>query len=168
MLVLDPFVGSVLFRHNFASMLRITRGNFTAVSGYFSADTIRGIPGGYLGALETRLNETEIALYNALCELRQLKTERTFTDHPDLSEPLQARQGNSNKYSRMTEWVTYPLRSSSELAVWWSSFDNIKQPKGMCNKQKPLYLSCTEIISGRFECGAARHGRDPSQRASRR
>jgi hypothetical protein len=136
MLVLDPLVGSVLLRHNFASMLRITRGNFTALPIAFYTDNIRGIPGGYLGALETRLNETEIALYNALCELRQLKTENSFTNHPDLSEPLQARQANSNKYSRMSEWVTYPLRSSSELEVWWSSFDNSNPREGMCNKQK--------------------------------
>jgi hypothetical protein len=131
MLVLDPFVGSVLLRHNSASMLRITRGKFTTLYINFYTDNFRGIPGGYLGALETRLNETEIALYNALCELRQLKTQSTFTSHPDLSEPLQARQANSSKYSRMTEWASYPLRSSSELEVWWNSFDNSKQPQGM-------------------------------------
>jgi hypothetical protein len=136
MLVSDPLVGSVLLRHNFASMLRITRGTFTALPIAFYIDSIRGIPGGYLGALETRLNESEIALYNALCELRQLKSESTFTNHPDISEPLQARQANSNKYSRMTEWITYPLRSSSELEVWWSSFENSNPREGMCNKQK--------------------------------
>ena len=141
MLVLDPFVGSVLLRHNSASMLRITRGKFTTLYINFYTDNFRGIPGGYLGALETRLNETEIALYNALCELRQLKTQRTFTSHPDLSEPLQARQANSSKYSRMTEWASYPLRSSSELEVWWSSFDNINPREGMCNKKKHYYFS---------------------------
>jgi hypothetical protein len=91
---------------------------------------VRGIPGGYLGALETRLNETEIALYNALCELRKLKLESAFTDHPDLSEPLQSRQTDGNKYSRMNEWVRYPLKRSDELETWWNSVDKDKLLEG--------------------------------------
>jgi hypothetical protein len=74
--------------------------------------------------LETRLNETEIELYNALCELRKLKSESTFTNHPDLSEPLHSRQAEGNKYSRMNEWTRFPLKGAEAVAVWWNSVDN--------------------------------------------
>ncbi|KAH8749469.1 hypothetical protein BGZ57DRAFT_915007 [Hyaloscypha finlandica] len=106
----------------------------------YTENNKRGIPGGYLGALETRLNETEIALYNALCELRKLKIESAFTDHPDLSEPLQSRQTDGNKYSRMNEWVRYPLKRSEELETWWNSVDKDKLLEDTREEQPDLNM----------------------------
>jgi hypothetical protein len=81
--------------------------------------------------LEQRLHETEIALYNALCELRKIKSESAFTDHLDLSESLQSRHAAMNKYSRMAEWVRYPLNHSDEVENWWNSVENPKLLEGM-------------------------------------
>jgi hypothetical protein len=129
-LSLDLFVDSVLPHHNFVNTPRIIRGGCVVFLIHSYTEVVRGIPGGYLGALENRLNETEIALYNALCELRKLKLESAFTDHPDLSEPLQSRQADGNKYSRMNEWVRYPLKRSDELEIWWNSVDKNKVLEG--------------------------------------
>jgi hypothetical protein len=102
------------------------------------ANIIRGIPGGYLSALEQRLHGTEIALYNALCELRKLKSESAFAHHPDLSEPLQSHQAATNKYSRMAEWIRYPLKRSDEIENWWNSVENPKLLEGKCDMSKRL------------------------------
>lgn len=121
---------SVLPHHNFVNMQRIIRGKNTGLIMYAYTDRLRGIPGGYLGALESRLNETEIALYNALCELRKLKSESAFTNHPDLSEPLRSRHAEASKHSRMNEWIRYPLKESREVETWWDSVDNNKLLEG--------------------------------------
>ena len=105
---------------------------------HLCTDNIRGIPGGYLSALEQRLHETEIALYNALCELRKIKSESAFTDHPDLSEPLRSHQAATNKYSRMAEWIRYPLNRSDEVENWWNSVENHKLPESMCDNLKTI------------------------------
>ncbi|KAF8853447.1 hypothetical protein BDZ45DRAFT_77852 [Acephala macrosclerotiorum] len=81
----------------------------------------RGIPGGYLGALEARLNDTEAALYNALCEIRRLNQSSTFS-YTNVSEPISSRQDNTSKASRMSEWKQYPLQSSKDVETWWLSF----------------------------------------------
>ena len=49
--------------------------------------SVRGIPGGYLNALEQRLNDTEIALHEALSELAKLLRDSEFPTRSK-SQPL--------------------------------------------------------------------------------
>ncbi|KAE8449612.1 hypothetical protein EG329_007942 [Mollisiaceae sp. DMI_Dod_QoI] len=81
----------------------------------------RGIPSGYLGALETRLHETEAALYNALCELRRFNQTGTFS-YSNVSEPLSSHQSNTSKAFKLAEWRRYPLQTSKDVENWWNSF----------------------------------------------
>ena len=74
----------------------------------YSESNKRGIPTGYLGLLEQRLNETEAALFGALSELRGLGS----------SKPLQ-RDANPSKMTRMEEWKEYPLQGEGGLERWF-------------------------------------------------
>ncbi|KAG4438652.1 hypothetical protein IFR05_005833, partial [Cadophora sp. M221] len=85
-----------------------------------------GIPGGYVGALETRLKETEIALYKSICSLRSSSsTTNSALDHTrSSSEPLpeallQHEQGNESKVSKMATWKRLPLSTSEDVQSWW-------------------------------------------------
>ena len=85
--------------------------------------SLRGIPTGYLGTLEQRLNETEAALYNALAELRNLKSGQTFIEHQQYLSPfippvLIPRESNPSKTSRMAEWKEHPLTDSDAIDRW--------------------------------------------------
>ncbi|KFY29702.1 hypothetical protein V494_08543 [Pseudogymnoascus sp. VKM F-4513 (FW-928)] len=92
-----------------------------------------GIPTGYLGNLEQRLNETEAALYSALAELRSLKNDQQFAMpvdptpsfiHPDLAP----RELNANKVSRMAEWKEHPLTGSGAIERWRAFFSRYEIP----------------------------------------
>ncbi|KAH8653249.1 hypothetical protein BGZ60DRAFT_519762 [Tricladium varicosporioides] len=80
---------------------------------------IKGIPTGYLGLLEQRLNETEEALYRALAELAALKSRANLSGSGDLQiHDLALRDLNTNKHARMAEWKEYPLKKQEELERW--------------------------------------------------
>ncbi|KUJ17555.1 uncharacterized protein LY89DRAFT_56716 [Mollisia scopiformis] len=81
----------------------------------------RGIPAGYLGALEARLNETEAALYNALCELRRFNGGGSFS-YTNVIQPLSSHQNNTSKALRMKSWIQCPLQTSNDVENWWISF----------------------------------------------
>ena len=77
----------------------------------------RGIPGGYLSALEQRLTDTETALYDAISEIH-----RRNGDSQGLSQivPLSSvRSSKASKTSRLAEWTMYPLKSLEDVDHWW-------------------------------------------------
>lgn len=103
--------------------------------------SFRGIPTGYLGNLEQRLNETEAALYRALAELRSLKNDQHFVTPlrpastfvpPDLAP----REPNANKMSRMAEWKEHPLTDSGAIDRWRAFFKRYETPQGKFTLQK--------------------------------
>ncbi|PVH87195.1 hypothetical protein DL98DRAFT_649478 [Cadophora sp. DSE1049] len=105
-----------------------------------------GIPGGYVGALEARLIETEIALYNAICELRRNNQVRGFSRPQSYSVPdallrRQHRQGNESKVSKMGEWKRLPLSTPEDVQSWWAS---LRAENGITD-QIPEHQDITDI-----------------------
>lgn len=95
----------------------------------------RGIPTGYLGNLEQRLNETEAALYSALAELRSLKNDENFLTPLSPASTfvppgLAPRELNANKMSRMAEWKEHPLTDSGAIERWQAFFKRYEIPQG--------------------------------------
>ena len=92
----------------------------------------RGIPTGYLGNLEQRLNETEAALYSALAELRSLKNDQHFVSllnsTTSIPPDLAPRELNANKMSRMAEWKEHPLTGSGAIESWRAFFSRYEIP----------------------------------------
>jgi hypothetical protein len=93
----------------------------------------RGIPTGYLGTLEQRLNETEIALYNALSEIRNLRGQDQFIVALEaaatfVSPEMAPRELNASKLSRMQEWKDYPLNDAAGIERWRGFFSKNEIP----------------------------------------
>lgn len=93
----------------------------------------RGIPTGYLGNLEQRLNETEVALYSALAELRSLKNDQHFvtplnSTSTAIPPDIAPRELNANKMSRMAEWKAHPLTGSGAIERWQAFFSRYEIP----------------------------------------
>ncbi|OBT65812.1 hypothetical protein VE03_03338 [Pseudogymnoascus sp. 23342-1-I1] len=92
-----------------------------------------GIPTGYLGNLEQRLNETEAALYRALAELRSLKNDQHLvmpvnSTSTSILPDLAPRELNANKMSRMAEWKEHPLTGSGAIERWQAFFSRYEIP----------------------------------------
>ncbi|CAG8960436.1 hypothetical protein HYFRA_00008155 [Hymenoscyphus fraxineus] len=83
----------------------------------YSESNRRGIPTGYLGLLEQRLQKTEEALYKTLSELKLLKDNQSGPDKPTIPA-LKSYDANTSKQTRMEEWKDYPLESSQDLENW--------------------------------------------------
>ncbi|RDW61961.1 hypothetical protein BP6252_11394 [Coleophoma cylindrospora] len=79
----------------------------------------RGIPTGYLNALEQRLTETEIALSHALWEIRSLQAPDSLVMPKPNPAAFTSRSDNVSKLTRLTEWKTFPLRSAQDVETWW-------------------------------------------------
>lgn len=95
----------------------------------------RGIPGGYLNTLEHRLDETENALYNALMELRALKSNNNV-EHYQNKISISGRQANATKTSRMAEWKALPLKDSQDLQRWWEGVGSSKEERNKDTESK--------------------------------
>ena len=83
------------------------------------ADTFRGLPSGYVNALEQRLCDTEAALHDAITDLHRLKEDSSpyLSSHP-LRLNL-ARSSKTAKTSMLAEWGKYPLQSPEDVERWW-------------------------------------------------
>ena len=81
----------------------------------------RGIPSGYLNALEQRLNDTEIALHEALSELAKLRQMVPYAEQPLQPCLSLTRVAQLSKATRMAEWKLYPLNSSQDIERWWQA-----------------------------------------------
>lgn len=79
----------------------------------------RGIPSGYLNAMEQRLNDTEIALHEALSELGKLRQMVPYAEQPRQPCLSLTRVTQLSKATRMTEWKEHPLNSSQDIERWW-------------------------------------------------
>lgn len=101
------------------NMQRVTRGQCLSWLYLDSADDTRGIPTGYLGLLEQRLQKTEEALYKTLSELNLLKSSGHSSDSGNfVSQELLRRDLNANKHARMEEWKEYPLEGPGAIEKW--------------------------------------------------
>lgn len=122
----DQLVGSVKPHYDLsASTPRLTKGQPKIVHDTFQRLTAhRGIPQGYLNALEQRLGETEVALLHALTVLKA----RSISLHGIQDALLEAKGISiaSTKADAIEEWRNYPLQSLDE----WHAFKNITtEPK---------------------------------------
>ncbi|KAF6803577.1 C6 finger domain-containing protein [Colletotrichum sojae] len=81
----------------------------------------RGIPNGYLNKLETRLAETEAALFRALSGTLdgQAPGFDSASSPALLSQP--AWTPRQNKVDRVKEWESLPLQTPSDLQAWFRS-----------------------------------------------
>ncbi|KFY72767.1 hypothetical protein V499_07102 [Pseudogymnoascus sp. VKM F-103] len=118
----------------------------------YSESNKRGIPTGYLGNLEQRLNETEAALYTALAELRSLKNDQHFVNLPNstslfIPPDLAPRELNANKMSRMAEWKEHSLTGSGAIERWRAFFSKYEIPpqadESVTVDGPPIYSSPT-------------------------
>ncbi|KAH9210795.1 hypothetical protein DL95DRAFT_393158 [Leptodontidium sp. 2 PMI_412] len=110
-----------------------------AISCTYAESNRRGIPGGYVGALEARLIETEIALYKTICSLRSSSANPALDLSRSSSETLpeallQHEQGNESKVLKMAMWKRLPLSTVEEVQSWW---DTLRAESGMvCTRHK--------------------------------
>ncbi|KAK2039359.1 hypothetical protein LZ31DRAFT_476792 [Colletotrichum somersetense] len=79
----------------------------------------RGIPNGYLNKLETRLAETEAALFMVLSGTLQTPGSGLASSPPLL--PQAAWKPRQNKVDRVREWELLPLQTPDEIQAWFSS-----------------------------------------------
>ncbi|KAH6712530.1 hypothetical protein BKA61DRAFT_736913 [Leptodontidium sp. MPI-SDFR-AT-0119] len=108
----------------------------------------RGIPGGYVGALEARLIETEVALYKTICSLRSSSANPALDLSRSSSETLpeallQHEQGNESKVLKMATWKRLPLSTVEEVQSWW---DTLRAESGMvCVDQTQEQLDTSNV-----------------------
>lgn len=103
---------------------------------------------GYLSKLETRLAATEVALYNALCEVQKLSGGQGL---PALSPQNHVeRMMKQSKNDKMRDWITFPLENRDGVHRWWvekrSAFARPSSESDMAGRQdfgtdEPLSMS---------------------------
>ncbi|EFQ27340.1 uncharacterized protein GLRG_01835 [Colletotrichum graminicola M1.001] len=79
----------------------------------------RGIPNGYLNKLETRLAETEAALFRALSGV--LDSPGSGSASSPVLLPQAAWTPRQNKVDRVKEWELLPLQTPNEIEAWFRS-----------------------------------------------
>lgn len=80
---------------------------------------IRGIPNGYLNKLETRLAETEAALFRVLSGA--LDSQALHSASSPALLPQAAWTPRQNKVDRVKEWDSLPLQTADEVQAWFRS-----------------------------------------------
>jgi hypothetical protein len=85
----------------------------------------RGFPPGYIAALEKRLLETELALFETVATLAQMPTleQVSTTQTPTVSnehfaEILASRSSHQAKASSLREWSRLPLKVEAQRRIW--------------------------------------------------
>lgn len=96
---------------------------------WYSQGSKRGIPAGYINSLETRLAETEAALYYALCELHSGYREQG--SYGPLAEHLKQRYGHG-KTDMAKEWRELPMTSREQAQTWW-----LQRELDICGGHRP-------------------------------
>ncbi|EQB51250.1 hypothetical protein CGLO_09219 [Colletotrichum gloeosporioides Cg-14] len=79
----------------------------------------RGIPNGYLNKLETRLAETEAALFRVLSGTMDSQTYDAASSPALLSQA--AWTPRQNKVDRVKEWESLPLQTPTDVQAWFRS-----------------------------------------------
>ncbi|KAI8239326.1 hypothetical protein K4K57_010436 [Colletotrichum sp. SAR 10_99] len=79
----------------------------------------RGIPNGYLNKLETRLAETEAALFRVLSCTMDSQTYDAASSPALLSQA--AWTPRQNKVDRVKEWESLPLQTPTDIQAWFRS-----------------------------------------------
>ncbi|KAI8267633.1 Depudecin biosynthesis cluster-specific transcription activator DEP6 [Colletotrichum sp. SAR11_239] len=79
----------------------------------------RGIPNGYLNKLETRLAETEAALFRVLSGTMDNQTYDAASSPALLSQA--AWTPRQNKVDRVKEWESLPLQTPTDVQAWFRS-----------------------------------------------
>ncbi|KAI8170216.1 hypothetical protein K4K49_000160 [Colletotrichum sp. SAR 10_70] len=79
----------------------------------------RGIPNGYLNKLETRLAETEAALFRVLSGTMDSQTYDAASSPALLSQA--AWTPRQNKVDRVKEWESLPLQTPNDIQAWFRS-----------------------------------------------
>ncbi|KAF9874172.1 hypothetical protein CkaCkLH20_08155 [Colletotrichum karsti] len=80
-------------------------------------DNNRGIPNGYLNKLETRLAETEAALFKVLSGHLDSQTYESASSPALLSQA--AWTPRQNKVDRVKEWDGLPLQTPNDIQAWY-------------------------------------------------
>ncbi|KXH62773.1 hypothetical protein CNYM01_02531 [Colletotrichum nymphaeae SA-01] len=80
----------------------------------------RGIPNGYLNKLETRLAETEAALFRVLSGALDHTQGFDSASSPALL-PQAAWTPRQNKVDRVKEWDSLPLQTPDDIQAWYRS-----------------------------------------------
>ncbi|KAK1540993.1 hypothetical protein CPAR01_06982 [Colletotrichum paranaense] len=80
----------------------------------------RGIPNGYLNKLETRLAETEAALFRVLSGALDHTQVFDSASSPALL-PQAAWTPRQNKVDRVKEWDSLPLQTPDDIQAWYRS-----------------------------------------------
>ncbi|KAI0976400.1 hypothetical protein F4678DRAFT_224120 [Xylaria arbuscula] len=83
----------------------------------------RGLPAGFLNAMESRLRETEDALFYALSELYEGTVEhRTYAGflNSRLGQPLSL--SAASKTDMMERWTNFPLGNRAQVKAWFLSY----------------------------------------------
>ncbi|KAI0198322.1 hypothetical protein F4808DRAFT_264407 [Astrocystis sublimbata] len=94
----------------------------------------RGLPAGFLNAIESRLRETELALFYALSELHEGIVERRA--YTGLSDPTIELSPHLSKSDTMEMWANRPLGNRTEAKVWYRELDQNRRTRG------PLSPAC--------------------------
>ncbi|KAI0474717.1 hypothetical protein F4859DRAFT_77355 [Xylaria cf. heliscus] len=86
----------------------------------------RGLPAGFLNALESRLRETELALFYALSELHEGIVERRA--YTGLSNSAIGLSSHLSKSDKMEQWANLPLGDRTQATAWFLSHRTAGDP----------------------------------------
>jgi len=78
----------------------------------------RGLPAAYMTSLETRLRNTETALYALLCTLQAQGGTVSIPPLLDAEVPT-SRRPQRSKAEKQSDWKRLPLRTSEDLGAWF-------------------------------------------------
>ncbi|KAJ0316036.1 hypothetical protein Brms1b_005690 [Colletotrichum noveboracense] len=84
-----------------------------------TGESYLGIPNGYLNKLETRLAETEAALFRVLSGTMDSQTYDAASSPALLSQA--AWTPRQNKVDRVKEWESLPLQTPTDVQAWFRS-----------------------------------------------
>ncbi|KAK1593405.1 uncharacterized protein LY79DRAFT_589759 [Colletotrichum navitas] len=123
----------------------------------------RGIPNGYLNKLETRLAETEAALFRALSGVLHSLGSGSASSPALL--PQAAWTPRQNKVDRVKEWEHFPLQTPDEIQAWFRS-----KAAGQSDPvPEPLDASPQSLVSSASDPMLAPHPvRDPDSMPAQR
>lgn len=92
---------------------------------YSSRDLLRGLPTGYITALERRLTETEAALFSTIPSQRCL-----YSNVLQVAQQIGDINDNTTRNAKIDSWKRLPLSSERELDLWRSEISERVQSHG--------------------------------------
>lgn len=125
----------------------------------------RGIPIQYMTSLESRLDDTESALYAALCALHTREGDNSVPEllYSDIMGPSTLPRSKAEKQS---EWKQRPLRTSQDILAWYEQQHQSTSTRR--DEERPNHVPSSHFFPGppvQVTAAALQDERDQSKSA---